>query len=81
MGSGQVIWTCKGRKLLLPSTSLPVMGEIAGVNTASLGVYLYSAKIRAIWADEFHDKLNDRVFDLGRDGLRQVELCRRLTMR
>ena len=27
-----------GRKMLPPSTSLPVMGKIAGVNTASLGV-------------------------------------------
>ena len=50
------------------------MGEIDCVNTASLGVYLYSAKIRAIWADEFH-KLNGHMFDLERDGLRQVVLC------
>ena len=30
-GSGLVLWTCKGRKMLPPSTSLPVMGEIVGV--------------------------------------------------
>ena len=38
LGSGQVLWTCAGRnKTLPPSTSLPVTGEIAGVNTTSLG--------------------------------------------
>ena len=56
--------------------SLPVMGEIAGVNTASLGGYLHSTK-----AEGFHDELNGYVFDLERDGLRQVALCLRLTMR
>ena len=30
--------------MLLPSTSLPVIGEIAGVNTASLSRYLHSSK-------------------------------------
>ena len=58
-----------GRKTLPPSTSLPVMGETAGVNTAS----------RARWAEGFH-KLSGHVFDLERDGLRQVVLCPRLTM-
>ena len=48
------------------------MGEIAGVNTASLDVYLHSTKTRAIWAEGFHDELNGHVFDLERDGLRQV---------
>ena len=44
-GSGPVLWTYAGRKTLLPPlTSLPVMGEIAGVNTASLGGYLHSTK-------------------------------------
>ena len=34
MGRTQVLWTCTGRnKMLPPSTRLPVMGEIAGVNT------------------------------------------------
>ena len=43
-------WTCTGRnKTLPPSTSLPVMGEIAGVNMASLGGYLHSSKKRARW--------------------------------
>ena len=78
-GSGQVLWTHTGRKTLPPSTSLPVMGEISGVNTASLGGYLHSTKTRARWAEGFHE-LNGHVFDLERDGLRQVVLCPRLTM-
>ena len=56
------------------------MDEIADVNTASLGGYLQSSKTRARWAEGFHDELNDYVFDLERDGLRQVVLCPRLTM-
>ena len=74
-GSGQVFWTCTGRKTLPPSTSLPVMREIAGANTASLGVYLHSMKTRARWAEGFHDEHNGHVFDLERDGLHQVVLC------
>ena len=74
MGSEQVLWTCAGRKTLPPSTSLQVMGEIAGVNTASLGGYLHSTKTRARWAKGFHDELNGHVFDLGRDGLRNAML-------
>ena len=62
---------------LNPSVTGPVMGEIAGVNTASLGGYLHSTKT----AEGFHDELNGHVFDLERDGLRQVVLCPRLTMR
>ena len=65
---------------LPPSTSLPVMGEIANVNMASLAGYLLSTKTRARWAEGFH-KLNDHVFDLERDGLWQVVLCPRLAMR
>ena len=64
-----------GRKTLPPSTSLPVMGEKAGANTASLGGYLHSSKKRARWAEGFHDELNGHVFDLEKDGLRQVVLC------
>ena len=76
MGSRQILWTCTGRnKTLPPSTSLPVMGEIAGVNTASLGGYLHSSKIRARWAEWFHDELNGHLSDLERDGLRQVVPC------
>ena len=56
------------------------MGEIAGVNAASPGGYLHSTKIRARWAEGFHE-LNGYVFDLERDGLRQFVLCPRLTMR
>ena len=78
--SGPVLWTYTGRKTLPPFTSLPVMGEIAGANTASLGGCLHSTKIRARWAEGFHE-LNGYVFDLERDGLRQVVLCPRLTMR
>ena len=74
-GSGPVLWTYTGRKTLPPSTSLPVKVEIAGVNTASLGRYLHSTKTRARWAEGLHDELNGHVFDLERDGLRQVLLC------
>ena len=51
------------------------MGEIAGVNTASLGVYFYSTKARVRWAEGFHAELNGHVFDLERYGLHQVVLC------
>ena len=70
-----VIGAHTGRKTLPPSTILPVMGKIAGVNTASLGGYLHSTKTRARWAEGFHDELNGHVFDLERDGLRQVVLA------
>ena len=76
LGSGQILWICTGRnKTLPPSTSLPVMGEIAGVNTVSLDGYLHSLKKRARWAEGFHDEHNSHVFDLERDGLRQVVPC------
>ena len=32
-------------------------------------------KRRVRWAEEFHDELNGHVFNLERDGLRQVVLC------
>ena len=64
-----------GRKTLPPSTSLPVIGEIAGANTASLGGYLHSTKTWARWAERFNDEFNGHVFDLARDGLRQFVLC------
>ena len=65
-----------GRNKTLPSsTRHPVMGKIAGVNKASQGGYLHSEKKRARWAEGFHDELNGHVFDLERDGLRQVVLC------
>ena len=57
VGSGQVVWACTGKnKTLPPSTSLPVMGEIAGVNTASLGGRLHFSKTKAKWAKGFHDE-------------------------
>ena len=62
-------------KTLPPSTCLQVMGEIAGVNMASLGGCLHSSKARARWAEGFHDELNGHVFDLKGDELRQVVLC------
>ena len=38
VGGGQVLWTCTGRnKTFPPSRNLPVKGEIAGVNSTSLG--------------------------------------------
>ncbi len=50
VGSGQVVWACTGKnKTLPPSTSLPVMGEIAGVRMASVGGYFPSSKTRASW--------------------------------
>ena len=62
MESGQVLWTFTGRNKTLPhSRSLPVMGEIAGVNTASLGGFVHSSKTRARWVE-----LNDHVFDMER---------------
>ena len=76
LGNGQVLWTSMGRnKTLPPSTSPPFVGEIAGVNTASLGGYLRSKKKRARWMEGFHDKLNGHLFDLEMDGLCQVVLC------
>ena len=57
------------------------MGKIAGVNIASLGGDLQSKKTRARWVEGFHDELNGHVIDVERDGLRQVVLCPRLTMR
>ena len=51
------------------------MGKIAGVKTASLGGYLHITETRARWAEGFHDELNGHVFDLERNGLRQVILC------
>ena len=82
VGGGQVLWTCTGKnKSLPPFTSLPVMVEIAGVNTASLGGCLYSLKKRARLAEGFHDESNGHVFDLERDGLRQVVPCPRFTMK
>ena len=73
-GSGQVLWAYTGRKTLPPSTSLPVMNETAGVDTASLGVYLHSTKTRARRPEWFRDELNGHVFDLERNGIRQVVL-------
>ena len=78
-GSGPVLWTYTGRMTLPPSTSLPVMGEIAGVNMALLGGYLHSMKTRARWAEGFLE-FNGHMFNLERDGLRQIVLCPRLTM-
>ena len=75
VGSGPVLWTYTGRNTLPPSMSLPVMGEIAGVNTASLGGYLHRKKKRATWTEGFHDELNSHVFNLERDGFRQVVPC------
>ena len=65
----------EGIKTLPPSTSPPVIDEIAGVNTASLGGYLHSSKKRTRWAEVFHDERNGHVFYLERDGLRQIVLC------
>ena len=58
---------------LVLSTLISV--SIAGVNTASLGGCLHSSKKRARWAEGFHSQLNGHVFDLERDGLRQVVHC------
>ena len=61
---------------MLPlSMSLPVIGETAGVNMALLNACLHSSKKRARWAEGFHDELNGHMFNLERDGLREVVLC------
>ena len=44
-------------------------------------IYLHGTKTRVRWAEGFHDELNCHVFDLERNGLRQVVLCPWLTMR
>ena len=62
-------------KTLPPSMRLPVIGEIAGVNMASLGGYLYSSNTRARWVEGFHNELNGHAFGLERDGLHQVVSC------
>ena len=65
-----------GRKFDAPTLhESPVMAKIAGVNTASPGGCLHSLRTRAKWAEGFHNKLNGHVFDLERDGLRQVVPC------
>ena len=67
------LWACTGRNKTLPlATSLQIKYEIAGVNTASLSGYLHSSKTKAGFAEGFHEELNGHVFDLERDGLRQV---------
>ena len=48
------------------------MGEIADVNTESLGVHLHSTETKARWAEGFHDELNGHVFDMERDGFSEV---------
>ena len=73
----QVLWTCMGRnKVLWLFTSLPVTGEIAGVNTASQDGCLLCSKNRTRQAGGFHDELND----LERDGVHQVVPCPWVTM-
>ena len=61
--------------------TLSVMSEIPDVKTASLGGCLHGSETRARWAEGFHDELNGHVFDPERDGIRQLVLCPRLTMR
>ena len=46
------------------------------VSTHHWGGYLHSSKTRARWAQGFYDELIGHVFDLERDGLRQVVPCR-----
>ena len=76
LGSGQVLWTCTGRKTSpAPCKNIPFMIEITGVNTASLDVYLHSSKTWARSAEVVRNELNGHVFDLERDRLRQVVLC------
>ena len=73
---GRSFWTCTDRnKTFLPSTSLPVTGEIAGVNTVSLGGSLHSSETKARWAEGFHDELNGHMLDLERNGLCQNVPC------
>ena len=72
----RVLGTCTERNKTFPFfTSLSVKGETTGVNTTSQGGYLHTSETRARWAEGFHDELNGHVFDLERDGLRQVVPC------
>ena len=59
----------------------PGYGRNSWCQHSTLGGYFPSTKTTARWAEGFHDGLNGFVFDLERDGLRQVVLCPRLTMR
>ena len=82
VGREQVLWTCTGRNKTFPtSTSLPVLDDIAGDNTASLDEWFHSSETWARWAEGFHDEIIGSVFDLERNGLHQVVLCPRVTMR
>ena len=73
---GRSFGTCtRNNKTLLLSNSLPVMGEIAGVNTASLDGCPNSSKTMVRWAERFYDELSGYVFDVEKDGLCQVVLC------
>ena len=70
-GSGRVLWTYSGRKTLPPSTSLPVMGEIAGVNTALLGGYFHNTKTR----DRRKGSTNSTATCLTWRGMGSARLC------
>ena len=48
------------------------MGEIAGVNTASVVGCLHSSRTRARWAEGFHDELDGHMIDVERDRPLQV---------
>ena len=61
--------------MLPPSICLPVMGEIADVNMASLGRYHHGMKTRTRWAEWFPEP-NGWWFGLESDGLRQVNLAK-----
>ena len=67
--------------MFLPSTSLQVMGEIAGVKTVTLGGCRHSLETRARWVEGFHNEHNTHVFNLERDGLCQVVLYLWVTIR
>ena len=53
--------------------SLPVMDEIAGVNTVDGCPHCLKTKAR--WVNGFCYELNSHVFDLVRDGLHQLHLA------
>ena len=63
-----------GRQCLIPFRTGPKDLPTAGVNTASLSECLHSSKTRTRWAERFHDEFNGHMFDLERDGIRQVVL-------
>ena len=76
IGSGQILGSVREemRRPHPPLVSWLWVKDL--VSTHHWGGYLHSSKTRARWAQGFYDELIGHVFDLERDGLRQVVPCR-----